>query len=213
MLQAHVCNWELSGTPSNLRVWPNKAVYPHLTQLLLTPAAVTTTTTSRSRGTAPAAQPATPAAAQHTLDWPLLAALLQSGQWTSAGSLHLLAGGSDALMPARYETQDRLLCQVTGRQRVLLLPPEQAFSGVYPYPVHHPYDRYSAVDWEEPELDHWPAAAQVGWRQGALLDAHCALQVCYKHRGRCLMRSLIASCAARLLQAQQAAAAGTHTCP
>jgi hypothetical protein len=54
-----------------------------------------------------------------------------------------------------------LLCQVSGRQRLLLVPPEQGFPGCYPFPVAHPYDRYSCVDWEEPELQHWPAAAQV----------------------------------------------------
>jgi hypothetical protein len=180
MLQAQVCNWELSGTPTNLRVWPNKAVYPHLTQLIqLTPAAAVTSSSSA----APAPHPTAPAAAEHCLDWALLAELLQSGAWSSSGSLHLLAGGSDALLPARYDTQDRLVCQATGRQRVLLLPPEQAFTGVYPYPVHHPYDRYSAVDWEEPELDHWPEAAQVwggGGRTGCCLMRSVPCP-CYKH--------------------------------
>lgn len=49
---------------------------------------------------------------------------------------------------------------------MLLLPPELAFRGCYPYPVAHPYDTYSCVDWEEPELQHWPAAAQVRHNQG-----------------------------------------------
>jgi hypothetical protein len=60
-----------------------------------------------------------------------------------------------------------LLCQVSGRQRLLLVPPEQGFKGCYPFPVAHPYDRYSCVDWEEPELQHWPAAAQVCSREQA----------------------------------------------
>jgi hypothetical protein len=54
-----------------------------------------------------------------------------------------------------------VLRQVSGRQRLLLVPPEQGFLGCYPFPVAHPYDRYSCVDWEEPELQHWPAAGQV----------------------------------------------------
>ena len=95
------------------------------------------------------------------VDWGLLQALLQSGRWSSNGALQLLAGGHDALLPASYQSCDRLLCQVSGKQQVLLLPPHLAFRGLYPYPVHHAYDRYSAVDWEEPELEHWPAAAQV----------------------------------------------------
>jgi hypothetical protein len=55
--------------------------------------------------------------------------------------------------------------QVSGRQQLLLVAPEQAFSGCYPFPAAHPYDRYSCVDWEEPELQHWPAAAQVRRRE------------------------------------------------
>lgn len=162
----HVCNWELSATPTtSLRVWPNNAVQPHLTQLLhVTPVGAPTTTAAPSStdiGSTPQQQQQQQLAAQHILDWALLQQVLQAGHWAPAGSLHLLAGGSDALLPARYETRDRLLCQVSGRQRLLLLAPDQAFSGVYPYPVHHPYDRYSVVDWEDPELEHWPAAAQV----------------------------------------------------
>lgn len=103
----------------------------------------------------------TAAAGQDVLDWCLLQQLLHSGQWAQRGSLHLLAGGSDALLPACYHTCDRVLCQVSGRQRLLLLPPDQAFKGLYPYPVHHPYDHYSAVDLEEPELEHFPEAAKV----------------------------------------------------
>jgi hypothetical protein len=41
------------------------------------------------------------------LDWGLLQQLLDAGQWSSAGSLHLLAGGSDALLPAKYDVSDR----------------------------------------------------------------------------------------------------------
>lgn len=65
--------------------------------------------------------------------------------------------------------------QVSGRQRLLLLPPELAFAGLYPFPVAHPYDKCSAVDWEEPETDAWPAAAQV--RARARKCVHTALSV------------------------------------
>lgn len=53
------------------------------------------------------------------------------------------------------------MLQVTGCQRVLLIPPEQAFNGMYPYPVHHPYDTYSMVDLEDPDLGQWPHNANV----------------------------------------------------
>lgn len=177
--QARICNWKLSGSPTCLRVWPDKAVYEHLHHLLhsttaqgLIPNAGSTApgqpvtpdsgTTSTAAPASTTLQPPSPVSTgQHLLDWALLEQLLQLGTWASSGSLQLLAGGADALLPACYETHDRLLCQVSGRQRLLLLPPQCAFKGLYPFPVHHPYDRYSAVDWEDPELEHWPAAQQV----------------------------------------------------
>ena len=50
---------------------------------------------------------------------------------------------------------------MTGCQRILLIPPDQAFNGMYPYPVHHPYDTYSMVDLEKPDLGQWPHNADV----------------------------------------------------
>lgn len=37
----------------------------------------------------------------------------------------------------------------------------QAFRGVVPYPVSHPYDGYSCLDFEDPEVEYWPQATQV----------------------------------------------------
>lgn len=37
----------------------------------------------------------------------------------------------------------------------------QAFQGVYPYPVHHPYDRYSMVDLEAVDAEEWPDFGSV----------------------------------------------------
>lgn len=131
LLQAHVCNWELHGSPPKLRLWPNKAVYPHLSQLLEVPRPPASSTAAHSpqHGTTSSnssssgnddntSSSSTPATTEHLLDWALLQQLLQSGNWASTGSLQLLAGGSDALLPARYETHDRLLNQVAGRMQV-----------------------------------------------------------------------------------------------
>jgi len=48
---------------------------------------------------------------------------------------------------------------VAGRRRVLLLPPTLAYTGMYPYPVAHPYDRYAMPDLERPNAAAWPALA------------------------------------------------------
>lgn len=156
LMQALVCTWELKAVSAGARIWPNTAVWPHLSRLLQMAPTLPPKQTSKPT-TAAAAAPR----GSSPIDWAQLQQLLSDGQYSSTGQLHLLAGGRDALLPARYETSDRLICQVAGRQKLLLLAPGLAFKGLYPYPVAHPYDGYSCVDWEEPELGHWPAAAQV----------------------------------------------------
>lgn len=47
--------------------------------------------------------------------------------------------------------------KVVGRRRVLLFAPTQAFNGMYPFPVAHPYDRYAMPDLERPDATAWPA--------------------------------------------------------
>lgn len=96
------------------------------------------------------------------LDWRRVAVLLDAGRYSRAGRLRVLAGGRSALLPARYAPQDRLLLQVAGRCHVALLPPHAAFQGAYPFPVSHPHDTYSCVDWEAgPDPVSWPGSEQV----------------------------------------------------
>ncbi|KFM23513.1 Hypoxia-inducible factor 1-alpha inhibitor, partial [Auxenochlorella protothecoides] len=33
--------------------------------------------------------------------------------------------------------------------------------GLYPYPVHHGYDKYSMVNLEEPDVAEWPLATRL----------------------------------------------------
>ena len=42
--------------------------------------------------------------------------------------VQLQMGPPNGLLPARYERHDRLLAQLTGRRRILLLPPSQVGS-------------------------------------------------------------------------------------
>lgn len=44
---------------------------------------------------------------------------------------------------------------------MLVIDPEHSFSGMYPYPMHHPYDGHSMVDWEQPDLHAWPKSSLV----------------------------------------------------
>jgi hypothetical protein len=91
-----------------------------------------------------------------------VAQLVAAGGWAPGGQLMFDFGQADALLPARYQLQDQVVCQVTGSRRVLLVAPADGLLGLYPYPVAHPYDTYSCVDLEAPELEHWRRADQVG---------------------------------------------------
>ena len=51
--------------------------------------------------------------------------------------------------------------QASGQQHVLMLPPGTAFSGLYPYPTHHPYDKYAMPDLEAPDVAMWPGLADI----------------------------------------------------
>lgn len=95
------------------------------------------------------------------LDWEWLLPLLEAHRFGPVSEVRLCSGMRDGLLPARHDPWERLLCGVAGRRRVLLVSPEHAFRGLYPYPVHHPYDRYSMVDFDRPDLEKWPAFRDV----------------------------------------------------
>ena len=80
----------------------------------------------------------------------------------------LAAGMRGGVLPARYRTHDRFLAQVAGRRRVLLVAPAATFAGLYPYPVHHPYDGFSMVDFDAVEPDRWPKFAGCAAGAGGL---------------------------------------------
>jgi len=93
------------------------------------------------------------------VDWPWLFSFLRNQDLGSVRDVHLHCGTANSLHPCRYELCDTLITQVRGRTRFLLISPEHAFTGLYPYPVHHPYDRYSMVDFEADEdeiANLWP---------------------------------------------------------
>jgi hypothetical protein len=107
VLQVDVCQWELQAKDASssaasssealgvkAKLWPNAAVWPHLPQLLH------------------ASKAGSGDRSASLLDWSLLQQLLRDGQYQGQGGLQLHAGGRGALLPAKYETHDRLLCQV-----------------------------------------------------------------------------------------------------
>ena len=98
---------------------------------------------------------------QAGIDWEWFHKLRRSQRFGDLTSMKLIAGGRDSLTPARYALEDSFHLQVSGRRRVLLIAPEYSFSGMYPYPVAHPYDGYSMVDLDDVNYGQTPAFASV----------------------------------------------------
>jgi hypoxia-inducible factor 1-alpha inhibitor (HIF hydroxylase) len=69
-------------------------------------------------------------------------------------------GLEGAFSPCHYDPQDNAFAQVRGYKRVLLLHPRH-FGSLYPWPVHHPQDRQSRVDFDAPDLKAFPRYAEL----------------------------------------------------
>ena len=78
-------------------------------------------------------------------DWDLATKVQREAQFGELTSNLLLVGMADAVTPAHYDEQENLFAQVEGHKRVLLMDPNQ-FGSLYPFPVHHPCDRQSQVN-------------------------------------------------------------------
>jgi hypothetical protein len=94
---------------------------------------------------------------QQGIKWKWLDSFIRSQRCDGVESVRLIAGHRDGLQPARYILDDSIQLQVNGRRRVLLIPPACSFKGMYPYPVAHPYDGYSMVDFDDVDYGQTPA--------------------------------------------------------
>ena len=53
------------------------------------------------------------------------------------------------------DLQPNLHVQLVGRKRFIMFPPEQ-WERLYPFPIHHEYDRRSQVDLDAPDTERHP---------------------------------------------------------
>lgn len=72
----------------------------------------------------------------------------------------LFCGMQGGFSPCHYDPQDNLFVQVRGWKRVLLFHPKY-FGCLYAWPVHHPQDRQSRVDFESPDIEAFPRFAEL----------------------------------------------------
>uniref|UniRef100_A0A8B9LAX5 Hypoxia-inducible factor 1-alpha inhibitor n=1 Tax=Astyanax mexicanus TaxID=7994 RepID=A0A8B9LAX5_ASTMX len=80
--------------------------------------------------------------------------------WGQLTSNLLLIGMEGNVTPAHYDEQQNFFAQIKGHKRCILFPPDQ-FECLYPYPVHHPCDRQSQVDFENPDYERFPKFKDV----------------------------------------------------
>lgn len=95
------------------------------------------------------------------VDWERLESLVSAQRFGSVGPVSLTAGSRNGVLPLQYTTRDALHIQLTGRRRVTLVSPSQAFGCMYPYPVAHPYDTYAMASIETVDRDMWPGTHNV----------------------------------------------------
>lgn len=85
--------------------------------------------------------------------------------WIKTELLHVTGWGDfqsllsikmhDTTIPAQYNTVDNLFGIVSGHQKFVLFSPSQ-YASLYPFPVHHPQDRQSQVNFDGPNFDMFP---------------------------------------------------------
>ncbi len=94
-------------------------------------------------------------------DWKWFQSLLSFQRFGSILSVKLSAGCRDSLRPCRYSLEDSFIVQIHGRRRILLINPNQTFKGMYPYPIAHPYDKFSMVDLDDVNDGQFPNFSSV----------------------------------------------------
>lgn len=96
-------------------------------------------------------------------DWDWLNFHQAKNGWGPLTSNLMLIGMAGNLTPAHYDEQHNFFCQVEGHKRCILFHPDQ-FECLYPYPVSHPCDRQSQVDFEHPDYNRFPKFKDAkGW--------------------------------------------------
>ncbi|CAG5129036.1 unnamed protein product [Candidula unifasciata] len=84
----------------------------------------------------------------------------RKNRWGPLTSNLLLVGMEGVITPAHYDEQENLFAQIQGYKRFLLFDPSQ-FECLYPYPIYHPHDRQSQVDFDNPDLDKFPMFSKL----------------------------------------------------
>lgn len=72
----------------------------------------------------------------------------------------LFCGLEADFSPCHYDPQDNMFAQVRGYKRALLFHPRH-FASLYPWPVNHPQDRQSRLDFDAPDTKAFPRYSEL----------------------------------------------------
>lgn len=90
-----------------------------------------------------------------TFNWQYINGKQVKHNWGTLTSNLLFLSMEGNVTPCHYDEQENFFAQVSGYKRCILFPPCQ-FENLYAYPVHHPHDRQSMVDFDRPDYSKFP---------------------------------------------------------
>ncbi|CAG0914784.1 unnamed protein product [Notodromas monacha] len=93
-------------------------------------------------------------------NWKWLESVQKEHNWGNLSSNLIYIGMEGNVTPVHYDEQENFFAQVEGFKRCILFPPE-TFECLYPYPVFHPHDRQSQVDFDKPDFESFPKARHL----------------------------------------------------
>ncbi|KAK3579440.1 hypothetical protein CHS0354_028240 [Potamilus streckersoni] len=88
-------------------------------------------------------------------NWTWITEQQKKNKWGPLTSNLLLVGMDSNITPAHYDEQENFFAQIKGCKRFLLFDPSN-FECLYPFPVYHPHDRQSQVDFDNPDSLRFP---------------------------------------------------------
>lgn len=100
-------------------------------------------------------------------NWTWVTEQQRKNKWGPLTSNLLLVGMEGVITPVHYDEQQNFFAQIHGYKRFLLFEPGM-FPCLYPYPVYHPHDRQSQVDFDNPDFEKFPKLPELRGQQAIL---------------------------------------------
>jgi len=95
--------------------------------------------------------------------WDWLKQMMGGKEGREPQMCQFFCGIEGGFSPCHYDPQDNMFVQVRGFKRVLLFHPRHT-GCLYPWPVHHPQDRQSRIDFDNPDLECFPGYSELKGR-------------------------------------------------